>query len=141
MLECTGVGLVAQEGDNSDKKWELKLKQALDEQLQVPRRKQFTGKPPHTWILAKQAPPEENSSEPGARNGTMVSANAASTCWATPVCIYAEWLLLGVLQKNHTDLQLRCPDHCSAPDEHKVHIKVHMQWDKKAKQRNVSILT
>lgn len=45
MLECTGVALVALEGDNSDKKWELKLKQALDEQLQVPRRKQFTVKP------------------------------------------------------------------------------------------------
>lgn len=58
------MALVAQEGDNSDKKWEPKLKQALDEeQLQVPRRKQFTVKPPHTWILTKQAP-EENSREP-----------------------------------------------------------------------------
>lgn len=117
LLKYTGLGLVAQEEDNSGKKWELTLKQALDRQLQVPRRKQFTAETPHTWILAEQAP-AENSREPLAqRHHGELTAKAASTCRR---CLYVFTLSdsSGVLQKNNTDLQIRTPDHCSAPAEH-----------------------
>lgn len=139
LLEYTGVGLVAQEGDNSDKKWELKLKQALDRQLQVPRRKQFTVKP-HTPGFSQNKHRKKIAGS-HTRKGTMVSSLPTQPPRAGR-CLYVFTLSdsSGVLQINHTDLQITTPDHCSAPAEHSNPDSPHQSLHavgQKAKQRKV----
>lgn len=76
----------------------------------------------------------------------MVSASAASTCWAMPGSIYTinTERLLRVLQKTRPRLQTRTPDHCNAPlepsdlDSLHQHPLTHARAaGQKAKQRKI----